>query len=731
MIALCVCAASAQSDPAPEARGNPSERPRLGLVLSGGGARGAAHIGVLEVLEEMRIPVDVITGTSMGSVVGGLYAAGLSPEELGDAIQGIDWVAVFDDKTDRQDLTIRRKEDDRNFLTNLRVGFKDWSFFIPSGIVEGQKLDFLLRTLTLDENGLARIENLPIPFRAVATDIVTGEAVVFSAGELAVAQRASMSIPAAFSPIAGERVLVDGYVANNLPIDVAQELGADAVIAVDISTPLASLEELDNAVAISGQVSTFPLQEQQARQIERLADGDVLLTPDLGDIAAASFQRMEEAIAIGRRTALAAAEQLSRHSVSEAEYAAWRETQRRPPVRMPVVDEIRIDNRSLLTDSVVWARIGTREGERLDLDQLSDDLSRLFGMDAFERVRFDLHREDERIVLIYEVQKRARGAHYYRVGLNLESDIGDEAVYNIAVQHVWFPLNGWGGEMRNEFQFGDVLRLSSEFFQPVDPWGWFFALPRVSFERRDVDVFVRRNRVARFDVDQSVASFEAGVNLGRDVQVRGGIGYVDADASRKIGDPLVFRSGSIHGGVYQAAFEYDNLDNASFPNYGGFALAEITMFREELGFDESFEEVTSVGAIFHTWWGNTLGLRFSYDTAIGGRGRVERLNTVGGFLRLSGFDRGSITGRHAGVGQVLAYRRIASPAVFAWEFPVYVGGAFEAGNAWRRRSDLENDLLLSMAPFFGVETPLGPFYLAYAYGEGGHHQGYLFLGQSF
>ena len=717
-----------ETDPEPA---TPGERPRLGLVLSGGGARGAAHIGVLEVLEEMRIPVDVITGTSMGSVVGGLYAAGLPLEELSGAIQGTDWVAVFDDKPNRQDLSFRRKQDDRSFLTNLRVGFKDWSFFIPSGLVEGQKLDFLLRTLTLDANGLARIERLPIPFRAVATDIVTGEAVVFSAGELAVAQRASMSIPAAFSPIVGERVLVDGYVANNLPIDVAQDLGAEAVIAVDISTPLATLEELQDAVAISGQVSTFPVQQQQQAQIDRLAENDVLLTPDLGDIAASSFPRMEEAIEAGRQTARAAAPQLARFSVSEAEYAAWLENHRRPPVELPIVDEIRVINQSLLSDAAIEARIKTRAGERLDLDRLRNDLGRLFGLDAFERVRFDLYREEDRLVLLYEVVARARGTNYFRVGLNLETDIGDESIYNIALQHVWFPLNSLGGEMRNEGQFGDVMRLSSEFYQPLDPYGWFFALPRASFERRDFDIFARSDRVARFDLETSIASLEAGINLGHDVQVRGGIGYLDADARRKIGDPNAFDSDSIHGGVYQGAFEYDNLDDPSFPNYGAYAIAKVTFFQEQLGFDESFEEVNTNGSIFHTWSGNTLGLGFRYATSIGGRGRIASLNTVGGFLNLSGFDRNSIVGRHAGVGQVIAYRRIASPAVFAWEFPVYVGGAFEAGNAWRHRSDFEDELLLSGTPFFGVETPLGPLYLAYAYGEGGHHQGYLFLGQSF
>ena len=718
---------------APEKSSEPSTRPRLGLVLSGGGARGAAHIGVLEVLEEMRVPVDLVTGTSMGSVVGGLYAAGLSPEELSAAIQGTDWVDVFEDKPGRQDLSFRRKQDGRTFLTNLRMAFKNWSLFIPSGLVEGQKLDFLLRSLTLTSDGVARIEDLPLPFRAVATDIVTGEAVVFDQGELAVAQRASMSIPAAFSPvIIDKRVLVDGYVANNLPIDVAQELGAQAVIAVDISTPASKLEELETAVAISGQVSTFPVQESQRRQIGRLGPNDVLLTPELGDLGAASFPRMAEAIEAGRQAARAAAERLARYSVSETEYAEWRARQRRPPVELPVIDAIRIENRSLLSDRVIRARIHTRSGERLDLERLSDDLGRLFGLDAFERVRFDLRREAEGMVLVYQMDARQRGTHYFRFGLNLESDIGNESNFNIALNHVWFPVNAWDGELRTEGQLGDTSRLRSELYQPIDPREWFFALPFVEYERTNPDVFQGGKHVARFDLEQTLTGLLLGLNLGHSAQIRGGIGYLNGDASREIGDPAVLHGESFSGGVFAGIFEYDTLDNPNFPNDGSYALVQSLFVQEQLGFSESFERVRSRGSMFRTFSKNTVGLTFRYDTSIGAsRNRIEALHSLGGFLNLSGFQRNSLVSQHVGLAQLIAYRRIASPAVFAWEFPVYVGGLLEVGNAWEHRSDIEEDLLLSTGPFFGVETPLGPLYLAYAYGEGGEHQGYLFLGKSF
>jgi NTE family protein len=719
---------------APEKASKPSARPKLGLVLSGGGARGAAHLGVLQVLEEMRVPVDLVTGTSMGSVIGGLYAAGLSPDEVSAVIQSVDWVDVFVDKPDRQDLSFRRKQDDRNFLTNLRLAFKDWSIFIPSGLVEGQKLDYLLRTMTLDANGLAQIENLPLPFRAVATDIVTGEQVVFDKGPLAVAQRASMSVPAAFSPvIVDDRLLVDGYVANNLPINVAQDLGAEAVIAVDISTPVAKLEELQSAVGISGQVSTFPVQQSQALQIERLKKNDVLIQPDLGDVAAASFTRMPEAVEIGRQAALAAKDKLARYSVSEAEYLQWRARQRRQPVELPVIDAIRVENRSPLSDRVIKSRIKMRPGKPLDLEKLSDDLGRLFGLDAFERVRFDLRREGEDMILVYQLEARERGRHYLRFGLNLEADLGREANFNLGLNHVWFPINAWDGELRTEGQIGDTMRFGTELYQPIDARDWFFAMPFVNYEKRDIDVYQGSDRVANFDLDQTVSGMYLGINIGNFAQLRGGIGYLNGETRRQTGDPAVFHHTQFSGGIYAVGFEYDTLDDVRFPNDGSYANAETFFFRKELGFDESFERLRAGVSTFRTWRKNTFGVGLSYQTSIDAGPRVEALHTLGGFLNHSGFARNSLVGEHTGLARLITYRRIASPAVFAWEFPVYLGGLVEVGNAWDDRGDIDNlnDQLISAGPFVGVDTPLGPIYLAYAHGEGGEDRGYLFLGRNF
>lgn len=224
----------------------PLNRPKVGLVLSGGGARGAAHVGVLKVLEKQHVIVDCIAGTSMGAVVGGLYASGLSPEDIEKELESIDWKDIFSDAPNRQELPFRRKKDAQKYLTGVEIGVKNGKIALPKGLIAGQKLGFLLKSLTLHTTDIDEFDHLPIPFRAIAADIETGEMVVLSRGNFAEALRASMSIPGVFSPVEIDgRLLVDGGIARNLPVDVVKQMGADVVIAVDIGSTLSKREDLN------------------------------------------------------------------------------------------------------------------------------------------------------------------------------------------------------------------------------------------------------------------------------------------------------------------------------------------------------------------------------------------------------------------------------------------------------------------------------------------------------
>ena len=322
----------------------PEPRPRVGLVLSGGGARGIAHIGVLQVLEELRVPVDCVAGTSMGAIVGGLYAYGLSPDELEQRMTSIDWDHLLQDYPSRSDLAIRRKQEEYSFLVQARVGIRDGQIALPKGLIQGQNLGLLLDQLAIEAHDLDSFEELPIPFRCIATDIADGSRIVLERGDLPLAMRASMALPGIFAPVEWEEhLLVDGFLVDNLPVEAARGMGAQRLIAVDIGTPPLEREEIRDLLGITTQMVSILLERNVREAIASLGPEDFLLKPELGDLTVADFERSPELIRIGREWARKHARELARFSVPAEEYERWRSRQRRTPRPMPLLAEVRVE----------------------------------------------------------------------------------------------------------------------------------------------------------------------------------------------------------------------------------------------------------------------------------------------------------------------------------------------------------------------------------------------------
>jgi NTE family protein len=292
------------------------ERPKIGLVLSGGGARGAAHVGVLKILEELRIPIDYVAGTSMGAIVGGLYASGMSVEEIASVIGSTDWKGFYSDRQPRSERSLRRKSDGNGFLVDFDVGFKNGGLVFPLGLVQGQKFEIALRRWLLPVATVKDFDRLPIPFRAVATDVAKGELVLLGSGDLASAIRASMSAPGALKPVRLDgRLLVDGGLVNKLPVQVVKDMGADLLIVVDVGFPLLEEDKLNSVLAVSNQMLTIMIQGNVRRQLDLLGDSDVLITPELGHFSSTAFDRVVEAMARGENSARNAQAKLSGLSV--------------------------------------------------------------------------------------------------------------------------------------------------------------------------------------------------------------------------------------------------------------------------------------------------------------------------------------------------------------------------------------------------------------------------------
>src|SRR5690606_29265340 len=391
-IALCLpfLAATTSAWTQQPAAGSGAQRPRIGLVLSGGGARGAAHVGVLKVLEELRVPVDAIAGTSMGAVVGGLYASGLTVERIEHEMTSIDWEDAFRDRPARSMLNFRRRAEDADFLVQLPLGFREGRIFLPTGLIQGQKLSQMLRELTLPTAGVTDFDALPTPFRAVATDLETGEAVVIGEGDLASALRASLSAPGIFAPVEREgRLLVDGGIVNNLPVDVARSMGVDRLIVVDVSLAPASRERLASVGNVTNQMLTLLLRRQSQEQLANLQDGDVLVQPALGDTSSFSFTRLAGIVEVGQQSAEAARAQLAAFSLPADQYAQYQAARHREPERM-VVRAVQVDEGSGDFAFTATELFGDLAGSELDVAALRRRIARHYGQGRLELLDYRL-----------------------------------------------------------------------------------------------------------------------------------------------------------------------------------------------------------------------------------------------------------------------------------------------------------------------------------------------------
>jgi NTE family protein len=712
----------------------PAGRPRIGLVLSGGGARGAAHIGVIKVLEEMRIPVDCIAGTSMGAVVGGLYASGISPAEMEKIVTSIEWNDAFKDKPSPQELSFRRKQDAADYLIDFDLGYRDGKFRMPKGLVQGQNLNMILKSLLLHTEGIHDFDALNIPFRAVAADIETGKKVVLHKGDLVKAIRASMSIPGVFTPVEMEgKILVDGGIADNVPVDVAREMGAEVLIVIDIGTSLRSRDELVSAVSITAQVMTILIQRNSMEQLSTLRSGDIHIQPLLGDIGTSDFKRALEAIRIGREKAVSVKSQLEKLALDEKLYHKYLSRQRRQPAEQQKIDYIEVVNRSPLSTKVVESQIRTQPGEKLDMETLKKDINRIYGLDFFESADFRLEKKEQQTGMIIETTEKSWGPNYLRFGLGVEDNFKGSNTYSVSTRFTQTALNRLGGEWRNEIQIGESPRFFSEFYQPIDYSLGYFIATGIEYRERNVNAF---NPLSDITAQYRVSTTQVGLDVGRQFgnwgELRFGVRREHGNVSVRIGDPALGSSSFERGSLY-SAFAYSTLDNYSFPLVGTDANVIWMGNLKELGSDISAQGLSLQWMTAKTWGKNTLIPSIRVQTVLDSDDvPIQDSYSLGGFLNLSGYAGGELSGRHTGVAQLIGYRKLGSAGLGAFNMPLYLGGSAEAGNVWERRGDISfNSVRYAGSLFIGTSTYLGPIYLAYGQAEGGHRSLYLFLGQRF
>jgi NTE family protein len=717
----------------------PQVRPRICLVLSGGGARGMAHIGVLKVLEEMKVPIDCIAGTSMGAVVGGLYASGMTAAQIESTMRSVDWQEAFRDAPPRRDLGFRRKQDDRNFLVRLPLGLKHGQILLPKGFIQGQKLQETLRQLTLPFSNSTDFDLLPTPFRAVATDLLTGNAVLLDKGDLSIAMRASISAPGLFAPVETQGlVLVDGGLAENLPIDVARQMHADILIVSDVSFPLQPRAALDSALSISNQMLAILVRKDADRQRATLSASDVLIEPKLGTTSSTDFTAAAGTIAAGENAAHRMLAQIDALSVGDGAYHDYlaRRASREPG--LPAIKFVRVDEQSKRYEKTIMAEMQPLVGKPLNVDAVGDRVTELYGLGNFETLDYALvstgEGSDAESGLEVRARRKSWGPNYVRFGLNLEDDFQGNSRYNAAARFILTELDDLGAELVTDVQIGSDPKVAAEFYQPLNATRTWFIAPSLRVEARDLQIYDKDVEIADYRDREAEADFDIGRTLGNWGEIRAGFHRANGSARVRLGDPTLVQQQYNNGELF-VKFSYDRLDNLHFPRDGQTFSFQWDANRTNLGADTASDKIQMDWLMARSAGRNTLLLWTSAGSVVGGHINptvVPDLFSLGGFFNLSGLAPTSLFGPNYAITRAIYFRKIGRGGEGFFEFPAYVGMSLEAGNTWETRGAMSfGSTHKDASLFLAFDTYLGPVYLGSGYDTAGHSAYYLFLGRTF
>ena len=728
-IAVALLAAPASAED--QAAQPPSQSPRIGLVLGGGGARGFAHVGVLQVLEENRIPVHAVSGTSMGAVVGSLYAQGKTSTELKQITEEIPWTTIFNDSIPRERLPFRRKRDERDVLIDYRISFDDKGLVLPKGVLRGQDLFLTLAEYLAPARSVEDFDRLAIPFRAVATDIETGTEVVMNSGDIVTAVFASMAVPGGLPPVEREgKLLVDGFVSNNLPIDVTRGLGVDRLIVVDVGTPLRTRDRLTSFVTVLDQMQLLLGRESVDRQLKSLGEADVLIQPEQPDIGSTNFERSADGIAAGRAAALAMLPALKAYALSEEAWAAHlAERAARSPRNAPVLEFVKIENRSDIPTPQIEKLVSAEAGKPLDARQMTKDLQDVYALGGFRAVRYgigsDATRSGEGVTIIADGDPTS--ANWLQFGLGLSTDFNRTNAIRIGFAYTDRNFLGTGAEWRSDMRVGTNLLFETGLYKE---WGQWFGEVTPFWSRTDTVLYVNGDALAEVRDARLGARLEGGRLLDKWGELRVGAAWAAVDLDTTVGAPIIGSLDGLQDFTLRAQFSADSLDDISFPKSGVFSRIGFTQHIKGLGGDLDYGAFDAEVWKAITWGRNTLLLSTEIGLTTDGDGRTLGDFRLGGFLNLSGLEPEELIGRHKLLGRAVLYHRLTNKVPIA-DVPLYIGGSLELGNTWVALDDIGFDSLRPAGSLFvAADTPLGPFIIAGGLARGNGAL-YLILGRIF
>lgn len=666
----------------------------------------------------------------MGALVGGLYASGMSVDDMEQLVVSTDWARLFDDSLERPDRSYRRKQDDRVRLATVGVGIRRGRVRMSAGVLQGQRVLAMLERATLPASSIGYFDDLPIPYRAVATDLNTGRAVVLDHGSLSMAMRASMSLPGIFQPVDMDgKVLLDGGLANQVPVDVARAMGADIVIAVDVGTPLERLGSDVGVLDVLSQISTMMTTRNASDQLGTIGAGDVVIVPELGNsVSSAAFGKAAQALAIGAEAAEAASPRLAPLALSEQEYETL--VRARVPNRdeKPMVDFVRLDNQTEYADELLLAYIDAKAGEPLDVDRMEFGILRAYSLGTLSSITYEVMEEDGRTGVLIRARPKPQGPNYLQLGLRLSSDMQGSHESAIRAAILIAPLSKYGAEGRVLVDVGSEPALIGEYFHPFDYRNRYLLYSRIGYENTNVHLFNDEgDNVATYDVRTVGGEVRVGREFGNHAAVAIGLEGATGRADVEVGLPALRRFDIDHG-AWSVSGSVDRLDSLFFPRSGYFASLAYESSRAWLGSDTEYEKIDIDAVVAKDVGRHAFQFGTGYHSAISGQLPIQERYRLGGRAHLVGFRHNELTGQHYAL--LVAGYSYQLAEVFGRS--ALVGGTLEYGNAWERRSDMRfNDGIANAGVYIGFDSWLGPMLLGYGWREGGDGAVFLEIGKPF
>ncbi|MCR9775421.1 patatin-like phospholipase family protein [Vibrio parahaemolyticus] len=732
-------------------------RPKVAVVLAGGGAKGAAHIGVLKALEEMHIPVDIITGTSMGAYVGGLYATGMSADEIESFIYSVDWNSGYRDRVDRSQRRVRDKEYEDRYQITTDLGLRFGEVRAPTGVVQGQNMLRVLRETTGNLGRFDSFDELAIPYRSVATDILELDEVVIGNGYLVDAMMASMSVPGALPPYKlNGHMLVDGGVVNNMPVDVARAMGADVVIAVDISTDYKTEDDFTGLFTVADQLSNYLVRRSTQQQVETLQEQDVYIRPNVGQMETVEFDKMPWAFQSGYDITREMESKLAGLRLSNAEYQKYIDHKQEVRKKLVygddrVVDEIVIVNNTHYSDVLLTNRLELETGRKIETAEIEKAVENLYALDRFELITYHFEEVDGSNLLVFDVNEKSWGPNYLNFRFFLEDDFDTDSQYGIGMSTNFTNLNSHGAEMALNVEMGTDKLIEAELYSPVLSSQEFFVAGKVAYSSEGRNLPVSDDDSSLSSVNDflpvSYTEFVSEIAIGiqptlwQELRLGGrySSGSIELSTLASVGNLDFERRGLF------ANYRLDTLDDFAFPTRGLLVDLEYLVSHDtspqEIGQskpeDIVEDTVYEIDARFKgamSYQRHTLVGQAEYSFVQSKNSSIT-LNPreLGGFLHLSGIPRNSLIGQNLFFSSLVYRYKWFDNDFGLFEAPVYVGASLEHGGTWS-----DNDLKLNEAPlynaasiFFGVDSPIGPIMLAYGRTEQDMEAVYLIVGTSF